>query len=501
MTLLEQSADTAPSQATSASPEGAATPAPTRHPDAGDLSSYARSARRSLRGALVGAVIGLLAAIALLASPSHYTATSTVRIYPFTTDDTRSPSGLIDPATEAAVANSDAVFELAVTKSGPLDVDVDDLRSAVEVTPREASTVLDIKVTADSADDAQLRADAVANAYLEYRAGSAGTRQDELVADLRANIAAVDAERVAAGDRFKAAPQGSITREQALADHSAAVAQLDSLQAQLESLEEVSSAGGEVLNSAESVAPAVSPNRRMVVTSGVVGGAVLGFLVAFLLGQFGGRVRRRDDLEKVAALRFTADLGRSRGKGTAHDVEVYRALREQRMIDGWPETPYSTVLALDLRRSPSLDTALAFARTLAQKHGSATLVALGWEPDRQDAQLDTLGFRRVSNGYITNDDPPVGLRTFERDDSPQVSDTYLTNSASAAIEAMSATARPIVVWCPGACGEATRLALLSRSDTLLLAVEPRTSRISELRHVSTEALDAGVTWVGALLVR
>lgn len=501
MTLLEQGADTAPSQGTAGAPEGAAAAAPPRHPDAGDLSSYARSARRSLRGALVGAVLGLVAAVVLLLSPSQYTATSTVRIYPFTTDDTRSASGLIDPATEAAVAQSDAVFELAVSKYGPLDVEVDDLRYAVVVTPIEASTVLDIEVTADSADDAQVQADAVAEAYLDYRAGSAGARQDDLVADLEARIAQVDAEKVAAADRFKAAPQGSATRDEALAEHSAALAQLNSLRAQLETVQVLDTAGGEVLTSADSVPPTVSPSRRLVVASGVVGGAVIGFVVAFLLGQFGGRVRRLDDLEKVSTLRFTSELGRSRGGKGPSDVEVLRALREQRKIDGWPETPYSTVLALDLRSSPSLETALGFARALAQEHGSATLVALGWQPDQQDQQLDALGFRHVSNGYITSEDPPVGLRTFERDDSLQVADAYVTNTASAALESMNSTARPIVVWCPGSCGESTRLALLSRSDTLLLALEPGSSRIVELRHVSTEAADAGVTWVGALLVR
>jgi capsular polysaccharide biosynthesis protein len=500
VTMLDHGAEAASSQGTPASNGAVAPSAPVRQADAGDLSSYARSARRSLRGAMIGAMLGLVAGIALLLSPSQYTATSTVRIFPFTSDDTRSASGLIDPATEAAVAQSDAVFETAVS-NGSLDVDVDTLREAVAVTTIEASTVLEIAVTADSVDDAQVRADAVAVAYLEYRASSAGARQDDLIADLEAMIAAVDAERTAAGDRFKAAPRGSVTRQQALAEHSAALAQRDSLQAQLETLPQLDAAGGEVLTSAESVSPSITPDRRLTLSSSLVGGAVLGFLTAFMLGQFSSRVRRLDDLSKIPSLRFTADLGRSGRKKGSADIAVFRALREQRKIDGWPEVPYTTVLALDLRRSPSLDTALALARTLAQEHGAATLVALGWQPDQQETELDALGFRRASTGYTTHDEPPVGLRTFQRDDSLQVADPFLTNSASDALESMNSTARPIVVWCPGQCGESTRLALLARSDTLLLTLEPKTSRLSDLRQVSIEALDADVTWAGALLVR
>ena len=503
MTMLEQGAETTPDHGPPSAPQAAPAAASSlaRHPDAGDLASYARDARRSLRGATIGAALGLLAGLALLLSPAQYTATSTVRIYPFTADDTRSESGLIDPATEAAVAQSDAVFRLAVSEYGPVDVDVDGLRDAVEVTARDASTVLDIGVTAGSAKDAQAQADAVAHAYLDYRAGAVGTRQEELAADLRATIAALDAERMAAGDRFKAAPVGSVTRQQAMADHTAAVTQRDSLQTQLESLQQVDSVGGVVLTSAASVPPTVSPSRKLTLASGVVGGAVLGFVVAFVRGQFGDRVRRLDDLHKLPNLRFTAALARSRRGGGTPDIDVYRALREQRKIDGWTETPYSTVLALDLRSTPQLDTALALSRALAQEHGSATLLALGWEPKEHDAQLDALGFRRVSSGFITDDDPPVGLRTFERDDSLTVADAYLTDTAAAAFESMNSTARPMVVWCPGSCGESTRLALLSRSDTLVLVLEPRSSRLSDLRHVSVEAHGADVGWVGALLVR
>lgn len=501
--MLEQSADTAPTQGIAATPEMPVA-TPPRHPDAGDLSGYARSARRSLRGALVGAVLGLLVAVALLLSPASYTATSTVRIYPITSepfDNTRSASGLIDPATEAAVAQSDAVLELAATKYDA-GVTAARLRQSVDVTPIEASTVLNIDVTAGSSAAAQREADAVAKAYLDYRESSGNARQDDLVAQLKNSIAAVDAERVAAGDRFKASPKGSVTRQQALADHSAALAERDSLQAQLDSLEQAAATGGgEVLRSATSVAPTVSPDRRLVLTSGVVGGAVLGFLAAFSLGQFGGRVRRLADLEKVSALWFSAEVDGSRRGKRESNVEVFRALREQRKIDGWPETPYSTVFALDLRSRPGLDTALAVAQSLAQEHGSATVLALGWDGEVQEDQLDALGFRPVSNGWITTEDPPVGLRTFERDDSLQVADAYFTNSASAALESMNSTARPIVVWCPGSCGESTRLALLSRSDTLLLTVESKRGRLADVRHCTTEAVDAGVAWVGALLVR
>ncbi len=506
MTLLEHGGETASSQGGEPAPEGTSyTPAPVARPDAGDLSTYARDAKRSLRGALVGAATGLCLGGLLLLSPSSYTATTTVQITPLTAapfDGSQSAAGLIDPPTEVAVAESDAVFDLAVTKYGPLDVDVEQLRADVEVTPIEASTVLEIAATADSAEQAKLQADAVAKAYLESRAKAANDRRDALEQQLETSIAAVDAERVAAADRFKAAPVGSAARQPALADHHAILAQQNSLESQLDDLKKLETAGGVVLTSAASVPTTVSPSARQVLASGLVGGAVVGFVIAFALGQLGTRVRRLTDLQKIPALRFTEAVHRARRGGRLEDPEVFRALREQRKVDGWPETPYSTVLTLDLRRSQSLDTSLAVAQALAQEHGSATIVALGWKAELQDPDLEALGFRRVSDGrHITNDAPPVGLRTFARDDSIQLADAYLTNNATASLESLNSLACPIVVWCPGSCGEATRLALLTRSDTLLFVLESRRSRLAELRAVTTEAASAGVAWAGALLVR
>jgi capsular polysaccharide biosynthesis protein len=502
---LEHSGEAAESQGRDQSSDDAAVATPATRPDAGDLSSYALEAKRSLRGALIGAVTGLCLGGLFLLSPSSYTATTTVQITPVTAapfDGSQSAAGLIDPPTEVAVAQSDAVFDTAVTKYGPLDVEVDELRANVEVTPIEDSTVLEIAASASTTEEAQRQADAVAQAYLDQRAAAANDRRDALADRIESSIAAVDAERIAAADRFRSAPVGSKARLLALADQRAILAQGNSLRAQLDDLQKLDAPGGEVLTFAESVPTTVSPSARQVVASGIVGGAVIGFVIAFALGQLGTRARRLSDLEKVPALRFTAELHKARKGARLEDTEVFRALREQRKIDGWPETPYSTVLTLDLRRTLSLDTPLAFAQALAQEHGSATVLALGWESELHDEELDALGFRRVSEGrHITSDAPPVGLRTFARDDSIEVADAYLTNSASAALESLNSLACPIVVWCPGSCGEATRLTLLSRSDTLLFVLEAKRSPLTELRRISAEAASAGVAWAGALLVR
>ena len=50
----------------------------------------------------------------------------------------------------------------------------------------------------------------------------------------------------------------------------------------------------------------------------------------------------------------------------------------------------------------------------------------------------------------------------------------------------------------GTCGEATRLAILSRSDTVLLVLEPRHSRVSRLRGLTSEAFGARAAGVAAV---
>lgn len=508
VTLLEQNtgAGAVPDEGTPRTPDGALSPQPASRPDAGDISSYTRTVGRSLWGALVGAVLGGLLAGALLLGNPTYTAVSVVTINPLAGAEdsgSQAASELIDPPTEIEVAESDQVLELAVDKYGPLDVEPADLREAVNVTAIDASTVLQIAVTADKASEAQREADAVARAYLYYRADVAGADQGAAATALQAKIAAADAARQAAGARFKAAEPQTAERRQALADHHAALDRRNQLQAQLASLQDLEAAGGTVLRSAQSVPTTTNPSPKLVVISAVVGGAVIGFIVAFLLAQLGTRVRRLEDLEKVPGLRFIAAVPKARSGRHEGSAEVFRAAREQRKIDGWPEAPYSTVFALDLRRGPGLAAPLGVAQALAQEHGSATLLALGWEPGADhESELEALGFRPVGDHhYATADNPSVSLRTFRRNDSGEVSDTYLTNEASAALDSLNSSPSPIVVWCAEPCGEATRLAVLSRSDTLLLVLEPRQSRISLLRQVTSESVSARVAWVGALLVR
>lgn len=504
MTLLDRSAGTQPGRGDRVSVEQPTSPVPHAPSDAGDLSAYARTAARSLRGAALGAALGLALAALILVRPPGYTAVSTVSINPLTGElfnDSQSASKLIDPATEVAVAQSDRVFRLAVEEYGATDVSIDDLREAVDVTPVDASTVLRIAVTAGAPDDAQQRADAVAEAYLEERAQAANRRQDALVAQLESSLAAIDLERKAAGARFKAAPEGSVAREQALADHTAIIAQRDSLRSQLRAISELEGTGGEVLTSAVSVPAEITPDRRLTLTSGILGGGIIGFVVAFLLAQFGTRIRRSEHLAKLPELRFAAAVGAKGGVGSPGDVEVLRALREQRRVDGWPEMPHATVTMLDQRRSVRLDVPLALARTLAPEHGSSTVLALGWEPTAHEGELERHGLRAVGDHHRTMEEPQVTLRAYRRDDSASASDAYFTDQARAALDSIKSRGGAVVVWIPGSCGESTRLAVLSGSDTLVLVVEPSRSKVPELRRRATEAAGAGVAWVGALLVR
>jgi len=507
VTLLDHdtAAGAVPNEDAPRTREPAPAAAPDRRADAGDLSSYVRDGTRSLRGALVGAVVGLIAAAALLAGTPSYTGQSTVSINPLGADrysSGQAASDLIDPPTEIAIAQSDAVLRLAVDKYGPLDVKAADLRDAVQVTAIDASTVLQVQVSASSAAEAQREADAVARAYLYYRADMASPNQDETVATLEAKIKAADAARMAAGARFKAAPPHSQERVAALADHTAALDQRNRLQEKLASVQDLESVGGTVLRSASSVPATRSPSTKLVVVSCVAGGAVIGFVLAFLLLHLGSRLRRPEDLERVPGLSFSAVVRKPRRGRHDESAEVFRAAREQRKIDGWPEAPYSTVFALDLRSSPALATPLGFAEALAQEHGSATLMALGWESEHQEGELEELGLRKVADHhYVTTSAPKVNLRTFLRDDSASVTDAYLTNDASSVLDSLNASPSPIVVWCAGTCGEATRLAVLARSDTLLVALDPKHTRIAELRGLTGEASAAGVAWVGALFVR
>lgn len=145
-----------------------------------------RAALPALLLAGLGAGAGVVAASQV---PQSYTAEATVLLNPLDGNPFH-PGGsgedLINLTTEAEIVRSDAVARLAATDAGSTDPGALLTGLGVEVLPN--TQILDITVTARNGENAVRRAQAFADAYLDYRIQRATKSTDVERTQLQAEI-------------------------------------------------------------------------------------------------------------------------------------------------------------------------------------------------------------------------------------------------------------------------------------------------------------------------
>src|SRR5699024_6629837 len=132
----------------------------------------------------------------LLVTTDRITAMTQVNLSVITTEPfspQRAASGLLDDATEAAIASSYVVARRTAAK-------LDDgttagaLHEAVEVTISEDGTIARVYATAATREDAIAHADAVTSTYLGYRSDEAELRRDTIVENLTERVEALNTD-------------------------------------------------------------------------------------------------------------------------------------------------------------------------------------------------------------------------------------------------------------------------------------------------------------------
>lgn len=280
---------------------------------------------------VIGTVLGGFAAFTL---PKSYTASARVNVNTIVSDPfnpTRAASGLLDVATEEATAGSWVVAEQA-NKSLGSKLPIGEMRQNTTVRAELNATTVTISYTASTETAARLGADALANAYLDFRQQQADARKLRISDQLTDRIKTLN-------DSFKTATPES---RPILQD------QIATIERQLNQLALVDTNPGSVLNPASQSHIVVQPAMKLFLATGAVLGLVAGCLLAFLAYRLDRKIRDKSEIEYAGFSPVLADIQipGSRNSVTSEQLaDLFRTIRE--LADNSP-APIRTLALSDL---------------------------------------------------------------------------------------------------------------------------------------------------------
>lgn len=274
------------------------------------LDHYLGVLMRQWRILVAMAFIGVAASgVFLVVTHDRITATTQVNLAIITTDPfspQRAASGLLDDATEAAIASS---YVVAQRTAAALDdgTVASELHDAIEVTISEDGTVARVHATAATRSDAVAYADAVASAYLGYRSDEAEQRRNAIVANLTERVDALNTQLAEVNESL--ASTDSVPREaQAASDREQILVELTQILSERTSLRSLITTGGNVLTDAAQNAVTVAPSRKIAVATGIGGGIVLGVVLAFVRDTRSRRLRSATEIAHATGSRVLARM-------------------------------------------------------------------------------------------------------------------------------------------------------------------------------------------------
>ena len=272
----------------------------------------------------------LIAGIYIFAVPSTYSATTTIAVFPISTDPyaaNRNSNNLIDMSAEAVTASSFKVAEIAAEATGGA-WDITELRNGTSVSTGTDSTTMTIVTTARNEERAREGAAAMAEAYLQSRSDQAAVSIDSVVERDRGRIDEHRQELTSAIERLASEPPGSPAAAEASADQQIINLQISALLARISSLEGIDTTGGVILNPASLTAVVVKPPRMTSLATGLAAGLGVGIIAAFVTHSRRKTVNTPQDLSReleIETLGFVKPAGE--GAGLAIATIAQRLLR------------------------------------------------------------------------------------------------------------------------------------------------------------------------------
>lgn len=362
-----------------------------------DLSHYLTVLRRRAGVVVVGVLLGLVAAVLyLVLADRAVTASTLVNVNvissdPFSTP--RSASGLIDASTETQTASSSVVLNQVASGLGETPSTI---RRNMTATLASGNTVMRITYTADSTTAAEDGADAIAQAYLDFRSAQADARVQRIVDQLNAQRDGLRDDLVRINTILKRAKAGSGRAIQAESDRQLTNIELNSLSSQINTFLGLDATGGVVLTTAAESPTSVSPSKTLILSTGLGLGLILGVLAAFAINSTDRRIRDARSLQRAGGGEVLGELTSSRPgiPAASDDLDVVRTVREL-LFATMPDDP-PVVAVADLSTGASVpDVAANLALTAVETGRSVHLVMADADKDAVDLAVRSLGLTPV----------------------------------------------------------------------------------------------------------
>ncbi|MEU5554202.1 MULTISPECIES: lipopolysaccharide biosynthesis protein [unclassified Micromonospora] len=273
----------------------------------------------------VGAVaaLGLLAAAgyAFLA-PSAVSANAVVAVRPVVTD-AFTPSGAnadraVNMNVESRIATGTEVVGKLADEFGS---DQRSVRDALEVEVPTGGQILRFVYQARSADDAVLGANLAAESYLNVRRAMYERQREEMLRSYDESIEKVATQQAAAQRRVNNS-RDTAASNVAVAELSAINNQLTQLNSARTEIAAVDVNPGWVTQSAERALTSAAGNAPMLMAAGLLGGALIGLVLAFAWESFDRRVRTVVDAKDNTGLPLLGTIRYTGLRGRAVDADV-----------------------------------------------------------------------------------------------------------------------------------------------------------------------------------
>ena len=473
-------------------------------PEALEAADYTGVLRRRWLIVVAGAALGTMAALAYTTvAPKSYVATTGLYLRTTGADagngiqGNRIGNGRVDLDTEAQIVTSGTV----ATRAGQImhsSLSPAELAGEIVVTVPPNSSIMNIACTASTPAGAATCANAFAAAYLQNRRANASSALGARISGLQGKITSLQKSMAKLQIAISGLPASSATRQGDQGAVTATRTRVQSLSDLVTKLTGLAAnvQGGHVITSATPPLKPDSPDKSLVVPSGLVAGLVLGLIVPFMWERRTWRLYGPGDVERLLGLPVVLSLPRK-----TFGRQVSLASPRSRVGQGFTELAHTVAGSLGGEGShvvvvagttvgPGASVVAAnLAVALARTRGETVLVCA----DLRDSVApglfglpDGQGLAEVAAGLATVGDvasgPPglPGLWVIPPGADPSLAEYHLQyDTAKALISQLRRDARFVVIEAQAGDQGADSFALAEFADGAVLTVEAERVRHDE----------------------
>jgi capsular polysaccharide biosynthesis protein/Mrp family chromosome partitioning ATPase len=478
-----------------------------------EFSQYSQVFKRRWYLIVLGILIGsTLAWVAVHYLPKTYESTAAVLVADTgengSVEGGRTTSSL-NLDTEAQIVTSSVVARLAAKDLNSHE-EPRDLAKNASVTVPANTSVLEISYKAPTAQEARAGADAFADAYLANRQDLAEKQIKKQRSALQKRIDKLGEELLRVGELVTAQPIGTAQRDYQTTRRTLLVRQIAGINQQLVAVEGIDADPGAIITDPQLPTKPAQPNVMILLASGLLGGLLLGLLLAFAVDRNDRRIRDRRDLERLGLeplvpFVVVPQAGEiASAVGSRYDAEPMRVLRNS-LLAQMPGHRGSVMVAAASAGSEGSAVALNLAATLARSGLEVIFASADSNVgDHRGASDSPGGLAEVILERLNLDealqtvDGEPGLRTLSPGtDGSLYSELVQSERLQTVLKALALKADILVVDVSPVTQNADAQTLASQFDGVVLVasakhttVDDMVEAVDQLRHVSARLFGA-----------